>query len=139
MVTGIEPPSEKNSGSAPLSFAALFHSIDQGDFSLVGAMSNLSLEEGRGLLEQFPFVVSSLVGGGYYKEANTFLADQSTGFGLPSESGGQSVEFSDPRVRLDPISLRAQCEREFLSTMMTGDVRCRAYRWRGISTFRSCH
>ena len=122
MVTVIELPSEKYSGSYPLSFSVLYHSIDRGDFSLVGSMSNLSLAEGRGLLEQFPFVVSSLVGGGYYKEANTFLADQSHGFGLPGESINQSGEAWDSLVRLDPISLRAQCEREFLSTMMTGDV-----------------
>jgi tetratricopeptide (TPR) repeat protein len=122
MVTGIEMTSEEYSGNPPLSFAALYHSIDQGDFSMVSAVSKLSLEEGRGLLEQFPFVVSSLVGGGYYKEANIFLADQSIGFGLPSESVTESGESSDLLVRLDPISLRAQCEREFLSTMMTGDV-----------------
>jgi tetratricopeptide (TPR) repeat protein len=117
MVSGIEPPSESSS----LSFAALYHSIEQGDFSLVGAVSNLSLEEGRRLLEEFPFVISSLVGGGYYKEANAFLGDQSIGFALPSESGSQSVNSSDPLVRLDPILLRAQCEKEFISTTMTAD------------------
>lgn len=122
MASGNELISEIDGEQDTSSMVMLCQSIEKGNFSEVGALSTLSATERYGLLTQFPFLVSSLIGGGYYREAHTFLSDHIRFVGDSAGVQDDMVGMVDPIRPLDPVTLRASCEREFLNTMMTGDV-----------------
>lgn len=127
------------SSSSWLSPAETITILESGDYSSVTALLDLPTAEVSTLLTDYPFLVSTLALGGYYREANILLEKVNTLFASQEPALHPSdplapLSTAEPHYPNDHLLFRIGCDQALLTTMLTGDLKGSVRRLRAAVT-----